>query len=336
MNRETPLAAAAVALVAASLLVAALVPGVLADPSDERLQRSGPVNVVDVPIAAGSVTGETATLAVEARLQHYGNPTPNVTVRFRAVDSESGLVETTETVDVGDLRDEREVSVTANLTVEREGGYRIETAVYGDGRRLDSGSRSVSGMEALTPAYAETDVRFADAEALRPLSFTIAEADAGENRTRLDLAAALTNRRDDASEDLSVTFVLRQADSNVVAARETVSVGDIRQGRTSTVEASATVPSAYNYYVDAMLWKDGVLVDSAGSVATLDPTETLEADRTRTEVEFDASDFESNRETAPRGEPEATESGASAPGLGVGVAVVALLASALLARRWAA
>lgn len=334
MKRETPLAAATVALVAAALLVAAAVPGVLADPTDERLQRPGSVDVVDVPIAPGSVTGETATLSVEARLQHYGNPTPNVTVQFRAVDSDSGLVETTETVDVGDLSDGREVPVTANLTVERAGGYRIEAAVYSDGRRLDAGERTVSGMEALTPAYAETDVRFADAEALQPISFTI--ADAGDDRTRLNLTAALTNRGDDVSHDLSVTFTLRQADSNAVAARETVSVGDVRPGRTTYVEASAAVPADYNYYVDAVLWKDDVLVDSAESVANLDPTETVEADRTRTDVEFDASDFEPDDERPPDRGSEATDTGTSAPGFGVGVAAVALLASALLARRWSA
>ena len=335
MQRETPLAAAAVVVVAVALLVAALVPGVLADPVDERLRDPGPVRVTDLPISTASVGGDAATLHVEANLQHYGNPTPNVTVLFRAVDSDSGLVETTQTVDVGDVSGEREVTASANLTVEREGGYRIETIVYADGQRIDSGSRTVSGLEALVPAYAQTDVRFADSSALQPVSVSIEQADAGENRTRLALTAALTNEGGNVSENLSVTFVLRQAASNVVAARESVSVGQIRPGRTATAETTVAVPGDYNYYVDAVLWKDDVLVDSAQSVANLDPTETISANQTRRDVEFDASDFESGGRDEPNATPGGTAS-ADAPGFGVLAGVLALLASALLARRWSA
>ncbi|ELZ33489.1 hypothetical protein C474_05395 [Halogeometricum pallidum JCM 14848] len=335
MNRDAVLATAAVGVVAVALLAVLAVPGVLADPAEE-VTRPGPVDVAEMNIGYddAAVRGETVTLDVETRVRHRGNPTRNVTLLVRAVDADSGLGATSETVDVGTLEDDGETAVRTNLTVEREGGYRIEAVLFRDDERVDEASKTVRGLEALTPAYARTTVAFSDREALPPLSFSVAEG--GGNRTTLDLAASLTNAGDAPSEDLAVTFVLRQADSNVVAARTTSDVGTIRPGRTTTTTASATVPAGYNYYLDAVLTKDGVVVDTARTAANLDPTRRITVNETEEDVEFRVEDFESGGTGGERPTPAATASGGTAggaPGFGVAVAVVALLAAALLARR---
>lgn len=333
MRRERALTAVAASVVAVALLVAAVVPGVVSAPEDGPV-RPGRVAISDVTIGPTAVSGETVTLEVVPYLRHAGNPTPNVTLLVRATDSESGMIETDRRVEVGELAGQREVSVPANLTVEREGGYRIEVLVYQDGRRVDTGGRTVSGLSGLTPAYARTPVGFVDDRRFPPVTVSVREA--GPNRTTLDVAAWLTNRGDAAVDGLRVTVVLRQADSNLVAAEAAADVGRIGAGETATADATVTVPSEYNYYVDALLWTDGVVVGDVRSTVNLDPTETITANRTTREVELDVSDFE--RTPGRRGEGAtpgaATETGS--PGFGVGVAVVALLAAALVARRWSA
>ena len=332
MNRESALAIAAVGVVALALLVAAVVPGAVADPSEGDPIRPGPVRIADVAVQPGNVSASTAVLRVDTSLAHYGNPTRNVTVRVRAIDSESGFVETTETVRVGDLSGDREVTAPANLTVRREGGYRIETVVYRDGERIAAESGTVSGLEGLTPEWAKSSVRFAETGALPALSYSIAESD--DNRTSLAIEAALTNGGDDSAENLRLTIVLRQAESNVVAARQSASVGAVGPLETATAGTEVTVPSGYNYYVDAILWKGDVVVDTARSAANLDPTRQISVEQTETEVEFEASDFES-QDGGGGGEssPSPTETGASTPGFGAGVAVAAILAVALLVWR---
>jgi PGF-CTERM protein len=332
MSRDRKLAAGAAGLVAVALLVAAVVPGVLADPTDDGPTRPGPVRIAETTIAPGTVSGETTVLRVQTRLDHRGNPTENVSVRFRATDAESGFVAATETVAVGTLSEDGETPVETNLTVEREGGYRIEATVFRDGERIGTGGKTVSGLEALTPEYARTSVGFSQSEALPAVSFSVASAEG--DRATLDLSATLTNRGDAPSEDLRVTVVLRQADSNIVAARSEATVGTIRPGRTETVDTQVTVPAEYNYYIDAVLWKDGVVVDTARSAANLDPTERISVNETEREVELRVEDF-SDDDERPR--PEATEAptvSTSAPGFGPAVAVVALLSLALVARRW--
>ncbi|WP_435068458.1 DUF7490 domain-containing protein [Haloplanus sp. C73] len=333
MRRETTLAVGAAGVALLAVVAAVVVPGALADPSEDRPVRPGPVDIAGMDISAGDVTGDTVTLQVETQLAHRGPPTRNVTLRVQAIDAESGLVETTRTVDVGNLTEERETAVPTNLTVEREGGYQVRAVVYRDGQRVDSGMRELQGLEALQPPYAQSDVQFAEASALPPVSFSIAETQA--NRTTLDLQMALTNTGDEQPEDLRVTVTLRQADSNIVANRASVPVGSIRPGRTETVSTQLTVPGNYNYYIDIVLWKDGVVIDSARGAANLDPTETIRVNETRRDVELRVSDFD--RDGGDGGAPvrdteQATAGGG--PGFGVGVAVAALLAVALLARRY--
>jgi PGF-CTERM protein len=334
MPRDRTLAAGAAGLVAVALLAAAAVPGVLADPTDEGPTRPGPVRIAETTIAPGTVSGETTELNVQTRLDHRGNPTENVSVRFRATDAESGFVRATETVDVGTLDEDGETLVETNLTVEREGGYRIEATVFRDDERVGSGGKVVSGLEALTPEYARTSVGFTDSEALPPVSFSVASVT--QNRTTLDLAATLTNRGDADSEDLRVTVVMRQADSNIVAARSSEAVGTIRPGRTQTVETRVTVPSEYNYYIDTVLWKDGVVVDTARSAANLDPTERISVNETEREVELRVEDFSGSDDGVATETPAArgTITETSAPGFGVGAALAALVSLALIARRW--
>jgi PGF-CTERM protein len=337
MNRETMLAVGIAVVVAVSLVTAAVVPGAIADTESDPV-RPGHLSIQEVSIAPGTVSGGTATLQVDTRLDHSAGTSENVTVLARAVHLDSGLVETTAERNVSSISGEREVSVVQNLSVERTGGYRVETVVFRDDERVAEGAKDVRGVGTLTPAYADTDVQFhwQGQDGLPPVEYTVADVE--NNRTILDVSTFLTNEGDDPSEELRVAFTVRQADSNVVADRASATVGTIAPGRTATPSVELTVPDGYNYYLDAVLWKDGVVVGTARSVANLNPTETLEANETVREVGIEVSDFESgDDDQRPRDERtyerEDAANGGGIPGFGAGAAAVALVGALLLARR---
>ncbi|KPN31852.1 PGF-CTERM archaeal protein-sorting signal [Halolamina pelagica] len=329
MDNERALLGGAAVVVVAALLTAAVVPGAVAPPDDDPV-RPGPVRVVDADIATGEITGQTAELDLFATLEHRGNPAKNVTVRFEATDAESGLLVAEDVVTAGDLTADRERRVSTTLTVPREGGYELTGVVYRNGTRVDEFSRRVSGVGALTPPYAESNVSFVDDPVLEPVTVSI--VDASEERTTLELGGWLTAVGPSEADSLSVTFVVRQAESNVVAARTSVDAGGLGEGRSETVTTEVSVPSEYNYYVDAILTRDGVIVDTAGGVVNLDPTETIDRDERRQEVEFNASDFDRDGRR-PDQATETGETAAQTPGFGPAVAVIALLGAGLLARR---
>lgn len=347
MNREWALAAAALSIVAVAAIAALVVPGALADPAagdDESIERPGHVSVAEVTIAAGEVTGGSATLSVDTYLDHDGGPVENVTVVHRATDTNTGLVEDSRELDVGDLDDGSEHLVSGSVTVPRESDYRIETIVYENGTRVESTSREVAGVDTLAPDYADTGVEFhrfdrgdgygPDGADLPAVAYTV-ESTTNETAT-LDVSTYLTNAGDDPEDGLRLEITARQSGSNVVADSGSVDVGEISPGATATPAVEIEVPAEYDYYLDAVLWKEGTIVGTARAPANLGPGELTVEDGGR-EDGIEVSDFEREEERGTDDEYDDGDAGEDVdgqPGFGLAIAVAAALVVAIaLARR---
>jgi hypothetical protein len=332
MQREWLFGAAVLAVLAVTVVGAALVPGAVADRSDEVVE--GDLRLQEITISDGRVGGETLELQTDVRLAHRRGVSENVSVEFRAIGLDSGLVADSRTVDVGRVSGDREVSVVETLTVERGGGYRVEATVYRDGQRRATGAKEVRGTGGLTPDYADSPVefhRFARSD-LPVIEYSIAEASG--NRSTLSVSTYLTNTGDAPTEGMHLVVKARQVESGIVADEQAVRVDGIDPGETVTPETSLTVPSQYNYYLDAILWVDGVVVDTTRAGASLDPTERVPANTTERDVGLQVSDFEGGAgDGRPTAQPEATGTPAAAegPGFGVVAAVLALAAVLVLA-----
>lgn len=343
MQREALLAGGAAVVASALLLAAAVAPGITAAPTEERT-RPGHLDIRETSLAAGEVGGETATLDVTTRFQHRGDESSNIEVAYRVVDSDTGLVVDRAVKTLGNVTGDREVSTTVSVTVAREGDYKLRTVVYEDGRRTEQSSTSIRGVGSLTPAYATSPVRFhqfSGAAAIPPIEYGVEKVSDG--RATVNISAYLTNGGDEAVEGLRLALVARQADSNIVADEASVELGTIRSGRSATPSATLTVPDNYTYYLDAVLWKDGVIVASARAPADLAPQRTVDQNVTREDVDLDSEQFAAEtstpaeaKEQATRAEGAATEREVGQPGLGLSAGLVALAGAALLARRWTA
>lgn len=329
MRSEALLASLAVAALVMTASLAIFIPGFVADPGpDEPPAR---LDVTETTIATAEVTAESATFEVTSFVRHRGGSAENVSIVVRATNDESGLVADSVERDIGTLEPDGERTVDTSITVPREGSYVVQTILYVDGDRVDVARATVSGVKALTPPHAETSIEFHDFYERPSVEYTIESVD--DAHATLSIQSYLTNTGNSAESGLQLQVTARQADSNVVAARSTVTVGSIEAGRTVTTGTTLTVPDGYNYYLDAVLWRDGVVLDTTRAAANLDPQETLDVDEARADVAFEASDFESEtprdvREPVPETEPE------SQPGFGVAVAVWALVLALVAARRW--
>ncbi|MDY7081076.1 MAG: PGF-CTERM sorting domain-containing protein [Halobacteria archaeon] len=288
MDYEKTMAGVAVAVVVVSLVLAIAVPDVIGVEGDTRI-REGRVGIQEVDIKPLTVSGGSVELKTITRLSHRGGVSDNVTVEVRATSLESGMLETTSEKDVGTLEGDKERAVSQNITVERSGGYRIDAVVYKDGERVAQEAKRVSGVGNLQPAFARTPVRFHDFSTQPPIEYSV-ESVSG-NRVGLDTTVYLTNNGDEASQDMRIVLKARQSDSNIVADSQEIPVGSIQAGQTATPTATLEVPDNYNYYLDAVLWKDGSIVGTSRSVANLNPTKRIRANVTEKEVGLKVSDF---------------------------------------------
>lgn len=335
MEREWMVAGALVALVVGSLVAAIAVPGALADRTEDT--PDGDVDIEELSISADQVGGERLDLVTDARLEHWGGDSENVTVEFRAVGMNSGLVEARETVEVGTVTEERELSVTQALRVQRGGDYRINVIVYRDGQRTATGGKSVRGTGALTPGYPDSPVQFHrfTRHDLPVVEYSI--QDSTDDRATLSVETYLTNSGSVDADDLRVVVKARQVESGIVATEQEVDIDAVGPSETARPQAELTVPSQYNYYLDAILWKDGVIVDTARAGASLDPTERVPANVSERDVELQIGDFEPGADSPDppdreeEGTPTPTADGGG-PGFGVIGALVALVAALVVTR----
>lgn len=334
MRRETALAGA-IALLAVTMVVGAIaVPGALSEPRDDG--REGHLSLQEPYIDAHDISGQTVTLSLESRLRHRGGTVENVTVETRAIDTETGLVETTERQSLGGISGNRDVPFTTNLTVERAGSYRIETTVFADERRQTGHRGRVSNLGALTPESARSPIEFHDFGSanvpLEAISYRILSVE--NNRTQIEVTTYLTNTGDEPTGGLDLRLRARQADSNVIADESTIRIGEIRPSRTETVTTTLTVPDGYDYWLDGILSVDDVIVATESSVADLDPQETLTEDEETRDTGFESDDFVEEETEMARTDTreEMGTSGASGPGFTAVAAVVAVLIATALRR----
>jgi len=334
--RRDVLLAGAIGVLVLTLAVGAIaVPGALTDPSEDV--RESRLTMEQPYVEATATRGETVTLSLSSRLAHRGGPAANVTIETRAVNTDTGLVTTTERQSLGDITGDRDVPFTTNLTVPRSGGYRIETTVYANERRATSHQGTISSLDALEPPAAQSSVSFHEFEnentPLDAISYRISAV--SDNESTLNVTTYLTNTGDQAAGGLELRLRARQGDSNVIADESTVRVGQIQPGRTRSVSTELTVPDGYDYWLDGILSSDGVIVATESSVADLDPTETLAVNQTRQETGFQSRDFAEQTESMEEARDRRAEStaAASGPGFTAVIAVVALLAVALVLRR---
>ena len=328
MRPESFLAAIAVVVLFVTVGVALLVPGFVAEPDpDEPPAR---LDVTETTLQTGEVTGETATFDVTAFLTHRGGTATNVSVVVRAVD-DSGVVADTTRADRQGLEGGGEHEIPVSVTVPREGGYEVRTILYVDGDRVDVARASIGGVEALTPPHARTNVAFEQFAQRDAVEYTIESVENDE--ATLSVRSYLTNGGDSPESELRIVATARHAEANVVADRTEADVGTIEPGRTETVDVDVTVPDGSNYYLDVTLWREGVILGSARTVANLDPQRTVDVEEETEAVAFEAGEFETERTAEPEPSPEADDA-ESQPGFGIPVAVLALLLSVLAARRW--
>jgi len=329
---ERLLVAGAVVILVGFLVAAMVVPGAIAAPDQDR-DRPGKLNLRDMAIVSGEISGDTAELIVQTRLSHAGPTAENVTIELRATSLDSGLLEATTRMSIAQIKGDREVTVNGTLPVARQGGYRIEAILFNEGRRLETAARQVKGVGALTPAYATSEVEFHDFRATDQPAIEY-RIDQASNRTAtLAVTTYLSNTGDGTAGGLELVLKARQADSEIVADSTGVRVGQIEAGRTATPSAELEVPNGYNYYLDAQLWADGVIVGTARSAANLNPTETLSVDQTRREVQLEVSEFESEPERAPVTEEAAATAAPGQPGFSTVIAIVAILVAVVVTRR---
>lgn len=338
MRREALLLAAAAVVLTATVGAAIVV----SDESTAGDDRPGRLSFEEMTIEATEVSGSTVELGLDARLAHAGGVSENVSVELRAIDRDTGLRAATEQMAVASVEGDRELALNGSLVVEPSSDYRLETVIFEEEERVAVGHTTISGLDSLEPGYADTNVEFHQFSRapLPSVEYEVRTVDDGE--AAVATSAYLTNTGTVDETDLEVAFVARQSDSSIVADRDRVTVSRLEPGETVTPETTLEIPDEYNYHLDAIVYHEGVVVDTAREPALLDPNGTVPEDGDGSDdgdgletqdFEFEGDDGADDMADTDDGARDSGEDSDGQPGFGPAAALLALLVAGFLAAR---
>ncbi len=285
------------------------------------------LNIREVDVKPTEVTSAMIEVNVTAYIDHSGGKTSNASMLIRAINSDTRLLGTQASAPIPETSSEKNIAVSQNLKLERNGGYELRILLFDDGSIRDSGSVNIQGLNALTPISKRSGI------VLNNMDFTVSSAAQGKVGIKADVY--LENRGQEASENLNLIVKAREAASNLLADKTSTDIGVIASEATAVKSVQLVVPDEYNYMVAAELWKGDILINTWEKPVLLAPTKTIPKESVEKKVEIEVSKFV--RETAagvPGGFPIAGATPApQQPGFEILASIVALIIVIALRRR---
>jgi len=251
------------------------------------------LNIRDVDVKPVVVTSSQIEVNVTAYINHAGAKTQNATMLIRAISSDTRLLQTQVSAPIPEIESdlEKTLAISTNLNLERNGGYDLNILLFDNGSIMDSGSVSISGLNALTPMSKRSGV------ILSNIDFTVSNVSTGKVSIKSDIY--LENRGPQASENLKVIVKAREATSNLLADKTGTETGVIANETTAVKSVVLAVPEGYNYMVVVELWRGDTLINSWEKPVLLAPTKTVPKESVEKQTNIEVSKFVREGGAAP-------------------------------------
>ncbi len=291
MHRKTR-----IALLCGIILVSLMTCGCLRDFEESRLR------VTDIDISSERVTSTSVLLNVTTYIENNGNgESGEAKLILKAFDSTSGLLVGETTTPAGRINKDKTISVSQRISVEREGGYRIDVVLFEDDERLRQRSVQISGIGDLTPNVHDIGIK------IQEMDFLVENVT--DSRVTIGVDIYLTNEGDFTSEDLPMLIKAREVDAGLLADKVWIATGSIKKEKTIIKSCEIAVPDGYNYIVEALVWNNDTIVERGEGVVQLNPKRTIPKDEEIVSDEIRVRDFMPTPAPTPAEEGELMEYG---------------------------
>ena len=254
-----------IALLCTILIISLMTCGCLQDFEESQL------TIAETDISPERVTSTDVLLNVTTYVENRGDgESGDAKLILKAFDSASGLLVGVTTTSAGSIDKDKTLPVSQLISVEREGGYRIDVVLFEDDKRLRRQSLQISGIGDLTPNIHDIGIK------VQEMDFLVENVT--DSRVVIGVDLYLTNEGDSTSEDLSMLVKAREVDAGLLADKIWITTGSIKKETTIIRSCDIAVPDGYNYIVEALIWKNDTIVERGEGVVQLNPTRTIPKD----------------------------------------------------------
>ena len=277
-----------IALLCTILIISLMTCGCLQDFEESQL------TIAETDISPERVTSTDVLLNVTTYVENRGDgESGDAKLILKAFDSASGLLVGVTTTSAGSIDKDKTLPVSQLISVEREGGYRIDVVLFEDDKRLRRQSLQISGIGDLTPNIHDIGIK------VQEMDFLVENVT--DSRVVIGVDLYLTNEGDSTSEDLPMLVKAREVDAGLLADKIWITTGSIKKETTIIRSCDIAVPDGYNYIVEALIWKNDTIVERGEGVVQLNPTRTIPKDEEIISDKIRVDDFMTESEARDHG-----------------------------------
>ncbi len=303
-----------IALLCTILIISLMTCGCLRDFEESQL------TIAETDISPERVTSTDVLLNVTTYVENRGDgESGGAKLILKAFDSASGLLVGETTTSAGSIDEGKTIPVLQQISVKREGGYRIDVVLFEDDKRLRRQSLQISGIGDLTPNIHDIGIK------IQVMDFLVENVT--DSRVVIGVDLYLTNEGDSTSEDLPMLVKAREVDAGLLADKIWITTGSIKKETTIIRSCEIAVPDGYNYIVEALIWKNDTIVERGEGVVQLNPTRTIPKDEEIVSDKIRVDDFMPESEARDYG--GATGGMEKAPGFTSMLAAITIMVAAL-------
>lgn len=271
-----------------------------------RSHEQAEIALTDLDIAAEARGIADATLTIMTYLDNSGEAkSGEIELLVKAYDTNTNLLITSNTTEVGVINAGETISATTYLTLTKRNDYTFEIVIFEDGEGVLRGKRSIAKLSRLEPPSVAQI-------AIREIDFYVdaVEVDREKNREYAVINTTLyvDNLGKDVS-DLRTLIKARDNETRLITDRKWLDLGYLKEGTTSLRYGDLQVLNGRDYVFEVQVWQSERIIKESSGMVFLSPfvnrTVVIAAEEKTVEIspEVEITDFMSAPTAPPRAYP---------------------------------
>jgi len=242
------------------------------------------LEISNVDISSDKIRSSYVDLNITTEIKSNFADSDNVSLLLKVYDKVTGFLDMQRDVFIGSVENGETVFIPLEISLLKEGGYRMEVQLLEDDQKKRSRQLEISNLDSLTPDVVDIGIEIGDVD------FIVKGV--VDNKVELQADIYLSNEGRALSDDYRVLIKARERDASLLADKAWTNTGSILPETTKIVSVGMTVPKDYNYIVDVIIWDKDTIIKRGESEIQLSPETVLDKDTVVQKKVINAEDFE--------------------------------------------
>ncbi|MCM1987885.1 DUF7490 domain-containing protein [Methanococcoides seepicolus] len=271
-------------IVGCTLLLLVMFASVMSAGCLRDFEDNSQLEIANVDISSDKIRSSYVDLNVTTEIKSRFADSDNVSLLLKVYDKDTGFLDMQRDVFIGSVENGETVFIPIEISLLKEGGYRMEVQLLEDDQKKRSRRLDISNLDSLTPDVADIGIEIGDVD------FIVKGV--VDSKVELQADIYLSNEGRDRSGDYRVLVKARERDASLLADKAWTNTGSILPETTKIISVGLTVPKNYNYIVDVIIWDNDTIIKRGESEIQLSPETVLDKDTVVQKKVINAEDFE--------------------------------------------